>query len=394
MVLLRNSSLGCRPSASVATVQAQGLTAMAHTYPCRCTYRPFSSHLARPNFRKLLLVPKGHKPALSQKQEERSSRFAGLAETQRSAAFPAGKKQAKVQLPACVITVDVENVASSLEAIGAAITAGATAVLLKADNSTGMSSVFACMGDVSWSNEPVAKPVRITGWSRLAGWHACNSLEQLWHFWHILHQGAYGSDVQLWCIFQTVVRWMHCSFTIKVKYQLAIPIPTFLSYWLCCITFSHNPWESLLPISVLPCNTRVEMLTKQITTLQGVAVCISAHLLCFYSDLILRLTCWVRSFNIRIADWLQEDKNKAVLAWGRSRACIHQLILDKERGVCIRGSHTVWRRSEAEGTDTWTRIAPDTEPYRYSRCHWRRRSCSDCRWCDFFPRQMWNATAH
>ena len=59
------------------------------------------------------------------------------AEVAKAASFPAGRKQAKIQLPACILTIKAAEVDKCLEAVTAAITAGATGVLLIGDNDTG-----------------------------------------------------------------------------------------------------------------------------------------------------------------------------------------------------------------------------------------------------------------
>ena len=56
----------------------------------------------------------------------------------RAASFPAGRKQAKIQLPACFLSIKASEVENLIDAIGAAISAGATGVLLISDNDTGM----------------------------------------------------------------------------------------------------------------------------------------------------------------------------------------------------------------------------------------------------------------
>ena len=64
--------------------------------------------------------PKGQKMQL----------FVCFAESQRAAAFPAGRRQAKVQLPACFVSVDVADISRFEETVGQAISAGATGVIL------------------------------------------------------------------------------------------------------------------------------------------------------------------------------------------------------------------------------------------------------------------------
>lgn len=64
-------------------------------------------------------------------------RLTCLASTVKAAAFPAGKKQARIQLPACILSVRVEEVRANLDAVSAAVSAGATGVLLIGSNDTG-----------------------------------------------------------------------------------------------------------------------------------------------------------------------------------------------------------------------------------------------------------------
>ena len=60
------------------------------------------------------------------------------AEATKAASFPAGRKQAKIQLPACILTIKAADLNKSLDAVTAAISAGATGVLLIGDNDTGV----------------------------------------------------------------------------------------------------------------------------------------------------------------------------------------------------------------------------------------------------------------
>ena len=69
-----------------------------------------------------------------------SDRLVCHAETARTASFPAGRKQAKIQLPACILTIKAPELDKGLETIGAAITAGATGVLLVGGSDTGLLS--------------------------------------------------------------------------------------------------------------------------------------------------------------------------------------------------------------------------------------------------------------
>ena len=52
------------------------------------------------------------------------------ADASRAAAFPAGKRQARVELPACFVSISVEDAINDAEKVGAAVSAGATGVLL------------------------------------------------------------------------------------------------------------------------------------------------------------------------------------------------------------------------------------------------------------------------
>jgi hypothetical protein len=64
--------------------------------------------------------------------------------------FPAGKKQAKVALPACILIVDASEVSQHkerlTEEVGEAVSAGATGVLLEDSEGTGGTLLSAILG--------------------------------------------------------------------------------------------------------------------------------------------------------------------------------------------------------------------------------------------------------
>ena len=68
-----------------------------------------------------------------------------MAESTKAVSFPAGRRQAKIQLPACILAVSVEEVDVNADSIAAAITAGATSVLLVGSNDTGKQSSCSCV---------------------------------------------------------------------------------------------------------------------------------------------------------------------------------------------------------------------------------------------------------
>ncbi len=70
--------------------------------------------------------------------ETSSNKTLCLAEAARAVSFPAGRKQAKIQLPACFLSIKASEVENLIDAIGAATSAGATGVLLISDNDTGL----------------------------------------------------------------------------------------------------------------------------------------------------------------------------------------------------------------------------------------------------------------
>ena len=58
---------------------------------------------------------------------------------QRTASFPAGRRQARVQLPASFLTVKASEVLTSTEVLSAGLSAGATGVILEDDSGSGES---------------------------------------------------------------------------------------------------------------------------------------------------------------------------------------------------------------------------------------------------------------
>lgn len=113
---------------------------LANTRPCQSPCPPFQARHASVKLRNYRIASGSWTPTRGLNHQagfRKDIGFKCLADAQRSAAFPAGKKQAKVQLPACFIIIDVASVNSNLDSIGAAISAGATGILLTADNRTG-----------------------------------------------------------------------------------------------------------------------------------------------------------------------------------------------------------------------------------------------------------------
>lgn len=112
------------------------LIKLPHVKPCLRLGLPFQSVLGS-NKRKSCQHRLQEISLRIDKQATGNCKLVCQAEAPRGASFPAGRKQAKIQLPACILTVSAEEADQNLEAISSAISAGANIVLLTGSNDTG-----------------------------------------------------------------------------------------------------------------------------------------------------------------------------------------------------------------------------------------------------------------
>lgn len=66
------------------------------------------------------------------------------AEPKRTASFPAGRRQAKIQLPACFVSITVAEAQQSLDTLASALSAGVTGVVLIDESDTGGTPLTPC----------------------------------------------------------------------------------------------------------------------------------------------------------------------------------------------------------------------------------------------------------